>query len=105
MKDSRDKRSRRLKKKLHCRYIKDVRCFVSMSEEWLSKLLESDVGKVFFIENMNGSLPFVDEYGLQFCVVKFPSNLKDQVRFCFLRISIKRLMQRRLFCYLIVSFS
>ncbi len=78
-------RSRRLSKKLHKKYLYDVRYYVSLSEVWRQKLFESRDGDVYRIKRIaNPDLQkAIEKYKLVFCVRRESVSGTKWIKFVF----------------------
>ena len=67
--------NRRIKKKLHKKYLNDILCDISLDKFWRRRLFESEVGETFLISRKT-----IDELPLYLQNIFKKNNLKYLVR-------------------------
>lgn len=81
----RKSRSKRLSKKLHKRFLYDIRYSISLSEEWRKKLFEAEDGTTFKIKQAPSSKlqEMIQKHKLRFCVMRKSIINSELIRFIF----------------------
>lgn len=86
-----NQRSIRLRKKLHKRYIEDIRYVVLSSKNWQKKISVIPSGEVIYINDFLNDIPLVDKYNLKYCMVKSSTKNEDIEKLCFFCHEFKKI--------------
>lgn len=92
-------RKKRISKKIHKKYLSDVRCFIGSSEKWRDMLFKAKCGEVFRVNRVDSARlqSVIERYELNYCVLKESEDSKRGAIVVFFPADFVTVKRRALF--------